>query len=145
MIIEIVLIFVNLLVVNAASSDYLKMIQAPPPIDPCYDEERAKKCIPDFVNAAFGVPVKASSICGARGVQSYCETAGNLNSNYGPKCTVCDESDPKRRFPAVALTDVNNSNNVTCWRSEPLPDSRAADNVTLVLSLGKKFELTYIT
>lgn len=119
------------------------MIEAPP-IDPCYTDERAKKCIPDFVNAAFGIPVKASSVCGLKEVQSFCEDV-NLNSNYGPTCYVCDDSDPKRKFPASALTDVPNSNNVTCWRSEPIQDSIHMDNVTLTLSLGKKFELTYIT
>lgn len=131
---------------SAFSSDYFKMIQAPPPEDPCYDEERAKKCIPDFVNAAFGVPVKASSVCGAKGVQTYCPNAvEGFGGGTSKACIVCDESDPKRRFPPTALTDVNNSNNVTCWRSEPIVDSNKNDNVTLILSLGKKFELTYIT
>ena len=33
--------------------------------DPCYDEDdHARRCVPDFVNAAFGRPVHATSTCG---------------------------------------------------------------------------------
>jgi len=33
--------------------------------DPCYDEhDRARRCVPDFVNAAFTRPVQATSTCG---------------------------------------------------------------------------------
>ena len=37
-----------------------------PATDPCYDEVLKKSiaCIPDFVNAAFGLPVQASSTSG---------------------------------------------------------------------------------
>ncbi|XP_044736246.1 netrin-1 isoform X1 [Chrysoperla carnea] len=111
------------------------------PIDPCYDEDRPRRCIPDFVNAAFGIPVEASSTCGQHGPAKYCDSQDN--------CNVCDESQPKKRFPASYLTDLNNPNNVTCWRSDPivtsLSPSAPPDNVTLTLSLGKKYELTYVT
>ncbi|KAL1129203.1 hypothetical protein AAG570_013733 [Ranatra chinensis] len=117
--------------------------QSPPP-DPCYDEERPKRCIPDFVNAAFGNPVEASSTCGAAGAARYCEQN---------ECYLCDDSQHKRRFPPSHLTDLNNPNDVTCWRSEPIPASSSSsyslsappDNVTLKLSLGKKYELTYVS
>ena len=34
-------------------------------VDPCYDEhDRARRCVPDFVNAAFGQAVEATSTCG---------------------------------------------------------------------------------
>ena len=34
--------------------------------DPCHDDEtdKPKQCVPDFVNAAYGVPVSSSSECG---------------------------------------------------------------------------------
>lgn len=112
--------------------------------DPCYEEDRSKRCLPDFVNAAFGIPVQASSTCGLNGPVKYCD--GNEDNPY---CGICDDSNPRRSFPASALTDINNSNNVTCWRSEPVPAPTSInalpDNVTLTLSLGKKYELTYVS
>lgn len=118
----------------ASSPDaYLKMFaaqQTPP--DPCYDEHRARRCIPDFVNAAFEKSVHASSTCGLSVPSRYCDAES--------VCHVCDDSKARLRHPAAYLTDLNNPNNVTCWMSEP----GAPENVTLTLSLGKKYELTYV-
>ncbi|KAJ8877019.1 hypothetical protein PR048_021471 [Dryococelus australis] len=96
---------------RGALDPFLKMFAAQQggTADPCYDQHRARRCVPDFVNAAFGVSVQASSSA---------------------------EDSPTRH-----LTDLNNSNNVTCWRSYA-PDG---DNVTLTLSLGKRFEVTYVS
>ncbi|XP_044011412.1 netrin-3-like isoform X2 [Aphidius gifuensis] len=121
--------------------------------DPCYEEEdRPRRCIPDFVNAAFGTSVEASSTCGSGGPTRYCDIneqlSGTTNNGIG-QCHVCDDSTPRRRFPSSYLTDLNNPNNVTCWRSEPLVTSQnfnsPPDNITLTLSLGKKYELTYVS
>ncbi|GLH09692.1 Netrin-B, partial [Gryllus bimaculatus] len=112
--------------------------QRPP--DPCYDDSRPRRCVPDFVNAAFGRAVEASSTCGARAAQRVCDAGGG--------CVLCDEATPRRRHPPAHLTDLNNPSNVTCWRSEPLPPPRPGagpDNVTLTLSLGKKYEITYVS
>lgn len=132
------------LIATATASDFLKMFAAQQnPIDPCYDEDRPKRCIPDFVNAAFEVPVSASSTCGLHAPARYCDMT---DSGVLGHCYMCDEN---RRFPAAYLTDLNNPNNVTCWRSEPLVSSSSPnappDNVTLTLSLGKKYELTYVS
>ncbi|XP_055928334.1 netrin-1-like isoform X2 [Argiope bruennichi] len=79
--------------------------------DPCYDDVgRPLRCIPDFVNAAFGRMVVASS------------------------------SEPTN--PARYLTDLNNPSNVTCWTSNI---NSTETVVNLTLSLGKKYELTYIS
>lgn len=151
-----VIVFLMLLcplVTEAGNSDsFLKMFAAQQnPPDPCYDEHRPRRCIPDFVNAAFGNPVEASSTCGASVPVRYCDVSdipggGGVNSGM---CHICDESQPKRRHPALYLTDLNNPNNVTCWRSEPIVSPTSAssppDNVTLTLSLGKKYELTYVS
>ncbi|XP_017111664.1 netrin-A isoform X1 [Drosophila elegans] len=120
---------------------YLKMFpQQVAPEDPCYTKAKEPRvCIPDFVNAAYDAPVVASSTCGASSAQRYCEFQ---DRERDLACHTCDLSDPLRSFPARSLTDLNNSNNVTCWRSEPVVGS--GDNVTLTLSLGKKFELTYV-
>ncbi|XP_033171057.1 netrin-A isoform X2 [Drosophila mauritiana] len=126
--------------IHCISNDvYFKMFsQQAPPDDPCYNKaHEPRACIPDFVNAAYDAPVVASSTCGSSGAQRYCEYQDHERS-----CHTCDMADPLRSFPARSLTDLNNSNNVTCWRSEPVTGS--GDNVTLTLSLGKKFELTYV-
>ncbi|XP_016157540.1 PREDICTED: netrin-3 isoform X2 [Ficedula albicollis] len=98
--------------------------QTPP--DPCYDESGApRRCIPEFVNAAFGKEVQASSTCGK------------------PPTRHCNASDPRRAHPPAYLTDLNTASNMTCWRSETLHHS--PQNVTLTLSLGKKFEVVYVS
>ncbi|XP_034250925.1 netrin-A-like [Thrips palmi] len=145
----------------APPDSFLKMFPAisTTPPDPCYDEAQTqtpKRCMPDFVNAAFGKAVEASSTCGTAGPARFCDntpdgpgaaTAGTSANN--PLCHICDDTNPKRRYPASFLTDLNNLSNVTCWRSEPQPPpaSSAAppDNVSLTLSLGKKYELTYVS
>lgn len=58
-------------------------------------------------------------------------------------CQICDDSNPKRRHPSSYLTDLHNPTNVTCWVSEPF--SNPVKNLTVSLSLGKKYELTYIS
>ncbi|KAL7743282.1 hypothetical protein ACLKA6_012451 [Drosophila palustris] len=111
--------------------------------DPCYFEGKPRKCLPSFVNAAYGNPVQASSVCGSQQPERFCE----LQRDGSPgECRVCDKS----KYGAAALTDLNNPSNVTCWRSGSVnvphdPDTAPPDNVTLTLSLGKKYELTYIS
>nr|XP_060620473.1 netrin-1 isoform X2 [Anolis sagrei ordinatus] len=143
---------------------------APQP-DPCYDETgQARRCIPDFVNAAFGKEVRVSSTCG-RPPSRFCvlsekasleAAAGGPGSSSGegkasqqqqhaggsspprPRaCHLCDASEAKRAHPAAYLTDLNNPHNLTCWQSESFPQH--PQNVTLSLSLGKKFEVTYVS
>lgn len=132
------------------SDDYIKesnLVQSVP-ADPCYADDRARRCIPDFVNAAFGAKVIASSVCGQNGPSRYCE-AGDAFKQNNNICGICDQSDSRKMFSPSALTDLNNPNNVTCWRSEsipvPLGVNAPPDNVTLTLNLGKKFELTYVS
>ncbi|XP_047497232.1 netrin-1-like isoform X2 [Penaeus indicus] len=129
----------------AAGGGYLKMFEAQHnPPDPCYDDAgaRPKKCIPDFINAAFGRSVEASSTCGAP-PSRYCVTS-HEKGEVNRKCHVCDAEEPARAHPAHYLTDLNNPNNLTCWRSAPV-DPLKPENVSLNISLGKKYELTYIS
>jgi len=110
------------------------------PGDPCYDPDgdgSARRCAPDFVNAAFGREITASSTCGESGPSRYCLPSGT-SSRRTTSCHVCDATDVKLSHPSSHLTDLNNPNNVTCWLSEPATTS---SNVSLTLSLGKKFEV----
>lgn len=43
-----------------------------PDNDPCYDNTgRPIRCVPDFINAAFGKPIIASNTCGTNGPSKY--------------------------------------------------------------------------
>nr|CDQ00639.1 BMA-UNC-6, isoform a [Brugia malayi] len=115
-----------------------------PEHDPCYDNAgRPIRCVPDFINAAFGKPVTASNTCGQYGPSRYCSLRENAMGVMEEVCNICDASSKTQSHPASHLTDLNNLQNVTCWMSEP--STEYPHNVTLTLSLGKKYELTYIS
>ncbi|XP_058634345.1 netrin-1a isoform X2 [Onychostoma macrolepis] len=115
--------------------------QTSPP-DPCYDENgHPRRCIPDFVNAAFGKEVRASSTCG-KTPSRYCVVTEKGDERHR-NCHTCDASDPKKYYPPAYLTDLNNPHNLTCWQSDNY--IQYPQNVTLTLSLGKKFEVTYVS
>ncbi|GAB1606471.1 netrin-1-like [Argonauta hians] len=114
------------------------------PIAPnsCYDSlKKPKMCVAEFVNIAYGKDVVASSTCGTP-PSRYCKSSVDKDGKIVRNCFTCDAEHPKRRHPSSYLTDNNNSNNLTCWMSEPFV--QYPKNVTLKLSLGKKYELTYI-
>ncbi|XP_016430383.1 netrin-1-like isoform X2 [Sinocyclocheilus rhinocerous] len=115
--------------------------QTSPP-DPCYDENgHPRRCIPDFVNAAFGKEVRASSTCG-KTPSRYCVVTEKEDERHR-NCHTCDASDPKKYHPPAYLTDLNNPHNITCWQSDNY--IQYPQNVTLTLSLDKKFEVTYVS
>ncbi|XP_076332473.1 netrin-1-like isoform X2 [Tachypleus tridentatus] len=126
------------------SPSFLNMFSAQKTtLDPCYDENgEAKRCIPDFVNAAFGRQVVVSSECGSPPTR-YCEYKANERGESVQQCHICDANDPVTHHSAGFLTDLNNPNNVTCWVSASF--SNPLQNVSLTLSLGKKYELTYVS
>ncbi|XP_028967192.1 netrin-1 [Galendromus occidentalis] len=125
-------------------SSFLSMFQAEQaPIDPCYDDRGTpKRCIPDFVNAAFSRPVVSTSTCGSPPTR-HCSTNADKRGELVRTCDICDESNAKFRHPASFLTDLNNPSNLTCWMSEPV--NSPSQNVSLTLSLDKKYELTYVS
>ncbi|CAF1102291.1 unnamed protein product [Rotaria sp. Silwood1] len=93
--------------------------------DPCIDRhKRFQRCIPDFINAAYQKPIYVTSTCG-NSPKEFCNLS-QLNQNH----------------PIDYLTDINNPNNLTCWQSDLIKQN---DNVSLILSFKKKFELTYIS
>lgn len=110
--------------------------------DPCSDENgHPRRCIPDFVNAAFGRDVRVSSTCG-RPPARYCVVSERGEERLR-SCHLCNASDPRKAHPPAFLTDLNNPHNLTCWQSENY--LQFPHNVTLTLSLGKKFEVTYVS
>lgn len=112
--------------------------------DPCYNPDRSPvRCVPSFVNAAYGKPVMASSTCGTKKQQRYCSTNFDQESAFREECRVCDATIPSLSHPASLLTDLSNPVNQTCWVSEPSVEYPS--NVTVTLSLGKRYELTYVS
>ena len=130
--------------------------------DPCYDKLTgiAQRCIPSFENLAYGKKVLASSTCGADSTQDYCVQSLNLNRNYrsfrsssngqdasstnGQYCDKCDPANPDSIRDSKYLTDLEETNS-TCWISAPVYDPTESSNLTLHISFGKKYELTYIS
>ena len=97
--------------------------------DPCVDRhKRFQRCIPDFINAAYQKPIYVSSACSSA-PKDFCSLSPSSSSSNANQLT-------------DYLTDMNNPNNLTCWQSDPI---KAGGNISLVLSLKKKFELTYIS
>ncbi|KFV73066.1 Netrin-1, partial [Struthio camelus australis] len=94
-----------------------------------------------FVNSAFGKEVKVSSTCG-KPPSRYCVVT-EKGEEQVRSCHLCNASDPKRAHPPSFLTDLNNPHNLTCWQSDSYV--QYPHNVTLTLSLGKKFEVTYVS
>lgn len=145
---SLIIFSVRLLIVAAAGEHgkyhFKSLVPQPAAIDPCYDGNRPRLCKSAFVNVAFGSTIEASSTCGLNGPEKYCDVDG--------KCHICDINDPSKSFTSAALSDINNLNNATCWRSEPRPITsthfgsyeNTPDNVTLTVSFGKRFELTYV-
>ena len=60
----------------------------------------------------------------------------------GRECHLCDNRKTEHAHPAHFLTDLHNPNNVTCWQSDLMDGGQ---NVSLTISLKKKYELTYIS
>ena len=157
-----------------------------PVTDPCFDEKSKKPiaCLPDFVNAAYGLPVEATSTCGDPprqfctsatnplssaqslnrkrkrtanfGLPSFLPTYDTENNEVGD-CRICDRNSFEHSHPPEFLTDLHNPNNITCWQSDLMPSTTHGisskfgkvdvgdGNVTLTISLKKKYELTYVS
>jgi hypothetical protein len=84
---------------------------APASVDPCYDREgeRPVSCVPDFVNAAFGVRVQT---------EARCDPDAAAGSGSGGEDT-CAAADPARHdVGAHFLTDLHNPLNESCWTTE---------------------------
>ena len=111
------------------------------------------------MNAALNRPVEASSECGksSRGPETFCRLSNNVKNVVSDKiggqasinrsCYLCDDRHPRTSHDASLVTDVNDPRNKTCWVSslQPYDTDDHQNNVTLTISLGKRFEITYIS
>jgi laminin gamma 1 len=112
---------------------------------------RAVKCIPDFINAAYNKKFQVTNTCGSPPIE-YC-VHNNIHS-YGDKhktignrkCYVCDANDSQNSHGVEYLTDYDkNTKSPTWWQSETMEQGIDYPNsVNLTLNLGKSFEITYI-
>ncbi|XP_010613326.1 netrin-1 [Fukomys damarensis] len=107
-----------------------------------------------FLRLRFGVPgglaangrTGAGMPFGRRGNRAFALHLGVVSERGEERlrsCHLCNASDPKKAHPPTFLTDLNNPHNLTCWQSENF--LQFPHNVTLTLSLGKKFEVTYVS
>lgn len=107
--------------------------------DKCYDQyKRPHRCLPDFTNVAYKKKITASHTCGEKKPRKFCQ-----GPRHSKKCGICDASNPELAHPTAYLTDLSNPSDVTCWQTDPIADTD--QNITLTLSLGKQFDITYIT
>lgn len=87
------------------------------PISSCYANGSAHQCMPPFTNIVENI---------VPDVKTFCD-----------KNRICNSNSQNRHF----ITDLNLTNNQTCWISEPMQ----ANHVNITFSLGKRFEIYYIS
>ncbi|TGZ54755.1 hypothetical protein CRM22_010565 [Opisthorchis felineus] len=94
-------------------------------------------CLPPFQNIAYGRPVQTTSTCGVSKVQRLCVADGT--------CHVCGGNSKKWRFSPDHLTDAHSTKNYTCWASSLVRAGGPQQAVNLTISLGKRFEVDYVS
>ncbi len=103
----------------------------------CYDaRNRPQRCVPEFINAAYLVPVEATNTCGTVAPIEYCVQTG-VTGESKKTCEVCDASKPQLAHPPTYITDFNDNNERTWWQSDTMFEGIQFPNqVNLTLHLG---------
>lgn len=113
------------------------------PASACYAANKAYHCTPPFTNIAEGIPITASSTCGLTGKpENVCRTWDGPGGEKNSLCEICDAGNQTTSRGAERLTDRHITSNQTCWVSDKV---EPGDAVNLTLSLGKRFEVFYIS
>jgi len=111
----------------------------------CDVQGEAQRCMPSFVNAAYGRLVVASNTCGHQ-AEEYCLQTGR--QGVTKSCHICDQSRERLSHDAKKLTDLSeemNAEDGTWWQSNSMIyDVQYPNTVNLTLDLGKTFDITYV-
>lgn len=112
------------------------------PEDDCYGADgKAKKCtVSEFGNIAIQKQVTATSTCGSP-PNRYCNRVESPLGGLINQCYVCDANHKDRMNPPEFVID---SNSKSCWVSQNFNNSAGNNEVSVTISLGKKYELTYM-
>ncbi|KAH8869022.1 Netrin-1 [Schistosoma japonicum] len=100
----------------------------------CQSGSQSFQCSPPFKDISRGVTVHATSTCGEHQPQSLCRSSTD--------CQLCSVNSTEWKFSSDYLTDRHNINNQTCWASGHI---QPGEVVNLTISLGKRFEVYYIS
>ncbi|CAK8690685.1 unnamed protein product [Clavelina lepadiformis] len=112
-------------------------------MDQCYlRDHKSQRCLPPFVNVAFGKTVVATNTCGTP-AEEYCLQTGV--TGVTTSCHVCDNGDPSESHDPSFLTDETSDDLETWWQSSTmLEDVQYPNVVNLTLDLNKAFDITYV-
>lgn len=117
--------------------------------DNCYAPNgMAKRCSPDFINAAYNRTATATNTCGGNTRKKYCVQT-HFQYEYGEsrfeKCDVCDINIFEKSHPPEYLTDYHNQNKPSWWQSDSMEyDIQHPKSINITLHLGKSFDINYV-
>lgn len=90
-----------------------------------------QRCIPEFENAAFNLPIEATNTCGTEEDTEFCVQTGFSNKK---SCDFCREGD----HTSDRLSDLHDPKSPTWWQSETIYEGiQHPTSVNLTLNLGE--------